>query len=158
MQELSDRSQTGTLIRSVAEGFRLDIELNGTLATILWEKVKKYVTNTWYGYLADFVSECNERIEGNAQKRIDIIDNIELIPCFRESDCMIMHAFIKAGVHDEHLEILNIMRSSIKAVTLSDICTPQGRSITQQSWILSASNRLREDYDWPRTTNGFNNS
>lgn len=54
MQELLDRSQTGTLIRSVAESFRLGIGLNGTLATIPWEKVKKYVTNTRYGYLADF--------------------------------------------------------------------------------------------------------
>ena len=38
MQKLLDRSQTGTLIRTVAEGFRLDIGLNDTLATIPWEK------------------------------------------------------------------------------------------------------------------------
>ena len=63
MQEFSDRLQTGTLIRTVAEGFRLDIGLNGTLATIPWQKVKKYVTNIWYGYLADFFQNAMKELK-----------------------------------------------------------------------------------------------
>ena len=44
---------------------------------------------------------------------------------------------------------------SIKATTLSDICTAEGRTITNQAWTLVDSNNLREDYDWPRQPNEF---
>ena len=66
-----------------------------------------------------------------------------------------MQEFIEAKVTDNHLKILNIMRSSIKATTLSDICTAEGRSITFQAWTLTSSNELREDYDWPRVPTEF---
>ena len=66
-----------------------------------------------------------------------------------------MQEFIKAKVPACQLEIINIMRMSIKASTLSDICTAEGRSITNQAWSLINSNGLREDYDWPRKPNKF---
>ena len=67
-----------------------------------------------------------------------------------------MREFIEAKVADNRLELLNIMRSSIKATTLSDIFTAEGRSITFQAWTLASSNDLREDYDWPRVPTKFN--
>ena len=50
MQELSDQSQTGTLIKPVAKGFRLDLRFNAIFATILWNKAKKNVNHTRYSY------------------------------------------------------------------------------------------------------------
>ena len=93
MQELSDQSQTGTLIKSVAEGFRLDLGFDATLATIPWNKAKQYVTNTWYSYLSDFFADSNKGITGKTPKRIEIIDNIETMPYLRKIDCMIIKRF-----------------------------------------------------------------
>ena len=47
-----------------------------------------------------------------------------------------MQEFIKVKVPESQLEIVNIMRMSIRATTLSDICTTEGRSITSQAWSL----------------------
>ena len=135
MQELSDQSQTGTLIKSVAEGFRLDLGFNATLATIPWNKAKQYVTHTWYSHLADFFADSNQGITGSDPKRIEIIDNIETMPYLRQNDFMLMQEFIKAGIPATQLEIISIMRLSIKATTLSDICTAEGRAITNQAWF-----------------------
>lgn len=73
----------------------------------------------------------------------------------QKNDCMIIQEFIEAKVADNNLELLNIMHPSIKAITLSDSCTAEGRTTTFQAWTLTSSNELREDYDWPRVPTKF---
>ena len=77
------------------------------------------------------------------------------MPLLRKNDCMIMQEFIEAKVANNNLETLNIMRSSIKAKFLSDICTTEGRSITFQAWTSTSSNKLCENCDWPRVPTEF---
>ena len=55
------------------------------------------------------------------------------MPYLQNNDFMIMQEFIKAKVPACQLEIINIMRISIKVTTLSDICIAEGRSITNQA-------------------------
>ena len=47
------------------------------------------------------------------------------------------------------------MRMSIKALTLADIATVDGKYIASQSWNLIHSNNLREKYKWPRKPQKF---
>ena len=64
-----------------------------------------------------------------------------------------MEGFLSENFED--LNILNIMRMSIKAISLSDICTTDGKFFTYNAWNLIGSNGLREDYDWPRNPGKF---
>ena len=62
-----------------------------------------------------------------------------------------MQEFIEAGVSRDHLKIINYIRMHLKAITLSDITTPNGRRITFDAWNVIGSNNLRSNYDWPRS-------
>ena len=83
-------------------------------------------------------------------ERVELIEDTPLMPSLRINDSYIMKEFLDAGVKDNELKILNYMRMSIKAVTISDIATPNGRRITFDAWNLIGSNKLRSEYDWPR--------
>lgn len=72
MQEKSAQTQTGNLIESVAEGFQLELGFNLSLATLDWSKVKGYVTNSWYGYLAEYFHNCNKNLLIRGNSRIEL--------------------------------------------------------------------------------------
>ena len=93
------------------------------MASIPWERAKKYVTESWQCYLVEFVTSCNEKRNPQDPFRIDIIENILTIPLLRENDSFIMEEFTNSNINKNNLRILNIMRMSIRAITLSDICT-----------------------------------
>ena len=69
-----------------------------------------------------------------------------------------MQAVFSSTVKKEDLSILNTMRLSIEAVTLSDIVTPDGRRLTSRAWKLYGSNDLRTSMDWPRKPPSFTTS
>ena len=66
-----------------------------------------------------------------------------------------MEEFIAAGVSRDHLKIINYIRMHLKAITLADIATPNGRRITFDAWNVIGSNNLRVEYDWPRSPPSF---
>lgn len=43
----------------------------------------------------------------------------------------------------------------LKAITLADIATPNGRRITFDAWNVIGSNNLCSGYDWPRNPPSF---
>ena len=61
-----------------------------------------------------------------------------------------MEAIVQSNIDPNQLLILNIMRMSIHAITLSDICTTDGDKFTKNAWDLKGSNGLRDNYQWPR--------
>ena len=128
------------------------------------EKSKDILTDTWYKETVDFIQEFNQRkLPKNARagetvspiKRIQIHDNIPKIPILRVYDTFIMSDFIKADIPKKDLKILNIMRMYLKAFSLADIATSDGKSITYNAWHLKSSNELRVNYDWPRDPPNF---
>ena len=155
MQELSDQSQTGRLISMVEEGSRLELGFNASLAEINWNKTRKYVTKSWYGYLAEFMFESNKDRGIGEPVRIDVKSNTISMPLLRENDRFIMESFVQSEIDPNHLLILNIMRMSIHAITLSDICTTDGNQFTKNAWDLKGSNGLRDDYIFPRSPPHF---
>ena len=87
----------------------------------------------------------------NTPERIELIEDTPLMPTLRTNDSFIMKKILEAGVRDDHLQILNnYIRMKIKAVTLADITTPNGKKITFDAWNIISSNNLRSDYEWPR--------
>ena len=86
----------------------------------------------------------------NRINRLEICEDIAPINKQRQNDSFIMEAFIEAKISTNNLFILNIIRMFLKAVTVSDIATSDGKSISYNAWNLIESNKLREDLDWPR--------
>ena len=98
--------------------------------------------------------ECNLKRAAQQPLRLELKENILKLKPLRENDSFIMEEFVAAGVND--LYMLNIMRLSIKAITLSDICTAESSKITKEAWNLTGSNGLREDLEgWPRNPPKF---
>ena len=85
---------------------------------------------------------------------IEIIEDFPDVPLLREGDSYLMAVFITAGYRGLQLKRLNNMRMAMKAVTVADIATPDGRRITQRVLTLKCSNRLRDHYNWPRSPPG----
>ena len=58
-----------------------------------------------------------------------------------------MLSFIEQGFRKAELSILNHMQMSIKAISLADIVTSNGFKISQNAFLLLASNGLREQFE-----------
>ena len=58
-------------------------------------------------------------------------------------------SFIEQGFRRAELSILNHMQMSIKAISLADIVTSNKFEISQNAFLLLASNGLREQFEWP---------
>ena len=72
------------------------------------------------------------------------------IPLLREYDKFLMEEFIKAKIPLQELIVVNKMRIKNKAITLADIISADGTSISYYAWNGLQSNQLRESYDWPK--------
>ena len=126
-----------------------------------------YITDSWYKCIVDFVHKLNKRHlpknkrngeEISRTKRLEISEDIAPIPKQRNNDSFIMAVFLTAKIPKIDLHILNIMRMHVKAATVSDIATSDGKFISYNAWNLIGSNNLREDLDWPRQLPEFTRS
>ena len=68
-----------------------------------------------------------------------------------------MLRFFEQGYRKQQLYILNQIRMSLHAISLSDITTSIRLAVSQNAFLLLSSNSLREDYEWPLTPPSFSN-
>ena len=146
VQECAINSQTGSFIRHSAEDFMLDLGYPMTLDTLNWKVAMDYLTPCWYGHLAKFVSS----------QAFDARGTFSQLQLLRQSDRFIMLSFIKQGYRTTELSILDHMRKSIKAISFADIVTSNRLKLSQNAFLISSSNGLREEgFDWPNTPPKF---
>ena len=156
LQETSDNLHTGEIMTMGAESFIQDLGFSVDIAEIPWARIKNYTSQAWFGYLIQFISECNEETRQHQHHCIEIKENLPKLPLSRVNDRYIMKEFVESNhIKDGDLRILNIMRMSIKAVTLSDICNPEGTKITSRSWHLQGSHETQKNQIWPRNPPKF---
>ena len=74
------------------------------------------------------------------------MDTFEKIQLLCRNDLEILNEFIKVA-DEKDLKLLNYMRFSIQAITLSDITTPDGMYITEDAFNLNGSNNLQNRHD-----------
>jgi hypothetical protein len=137
IQESVNQSSTGSLIRLTAKGLRLELGILISPGTINWKVVKEYSTPAWYGGLLDFITK----------HPIEILEDCQQLTLLRQKDQYIMQGFINAGYRKQDLKILNFMGMSIRAVSVADIASATGKTISHLSWELLQGNSLREHYD-----------
>ena len=145
IQECAILSQTGQFIRQSAEDFMLEKGYPVTLDNLNYQVAKTYLTPSWYGNLAKFVSS----------QALDVKGKFIQLELLRQSDKFLMLSFIKQGYRKE-LFLLNEMRMSIQAISLADIVTSNGFKISQNAFFLVSSNGLRNvGFIWPNSPPKF---
>ena len=97
-----------------------------------------YTSKSWYRHVAR--STCH--------LPISIAEDFPDVPLLRQNDSYIMAAFIKAGYKNKDLYQPNIIRMFLKAVTIADIATADGRSISYDTYMVKNSNSLRDHYTY----------
>ena len=140
LQESVRGSQTGELLRLTAECFRLELGVPFQLGVTPYHPYSSYVSHCWYFHLWKFYSEYP----------IQAKENYPDLKLLRSGDQFLMEVFIAAGYRGKDLLLLNVMRMSIKAITVADIATADGLRLAHLSFLLVRSNGLRDEYDWPR--------
>ena len=118
-----------------------------SLRTVNWDIIGEYVTPSWFGHLAKFVSA----------QELDIKNNFHLLKLLRQHDDYIMLQFIEQGYRKKQLSILNHIQMLIHAISLSDITTSDGLMVSQNAFLLLSRNSLREGYEWPPSPPKFSN-
>ena len=140
IQELASHTQTGDLLELVAEAFRVELGVPFTLGSVPSYRYGKYIPNCWYKSLWEFAQS----------QPIEIIEDFPTIPTLRKKDQFLMECFMTSGYSGADLKKLNYVRKYLKAVTLSDISTCDGKKVSHESFLATCSNGLRNDLDWPR--------
>ena len=87
IQESAIGSRTRELIKFSAEKFMLETGIPLSLGTVNWDIIGEYVTPSWFGHLAKFVSA----------QELDIKDNLYLLKLLCQHDDYIILQFIEQG-------------------------------------------------------------
>ena len=68
------------------------------MASISWNKVTEYITESWHGYIIEFLNCCKEKRNVQEPYQIKVIENIDTIPLLRKNDPFIMEAFVNSDI------------------------------------------------------------
>ena len=140
LSELSNATQTGKLLRASLEQLLLETGLDGPLGKHNFKTFHSLTTNTWVSLVWRTSTEFG----------ITFNHPIYHLPLLRENDAYLMQAFAQAGYKGKDLAILSRCRMFIKATTLADIVTIDGKAITSWAFDGKSSNNIRPHVQWPR--------
>ena len=137
-------SSTGELLRANAEFFRVEMRMLFSLTSTKYDDkiYASYMPSGWYKNLWRFMSTSIFALE--------ITEDYKDLPVLRERDVYLMEVFINGGFRNTDLKSLNFVRKYLKAVTLADIATADGRHISHHSYERLESNDLHKNLIWPK--------
>jgi hypothetical protein len=140
LQQGVRQSITGDLLRASIEQLKLELGLQGYPLRQDFKKYGMLATNCWLKTVWEFLWDENLGME-------DTCKNLALA---RKDDQFLMATFSRYGFAGKDLLVLNRCRMFLQAVTLSDITTADGISITPQSWAGSREIERGTGFIWPR--------
>ncbi len=140
LQQTTIRGTTGQLIAASTEQLRLELGLPGWLTDHAYEVFGALTTASWITTVWQFASRF----------KIEIRDSEAKLEERRTNDQFLMLAFAKAGFRGPELNKLNICRNFLHSVTLSDISTVNGQSISLAAWQGKRDESCGNEYSWPR--------
>ena len=130
---------TGQLLRAIIEKHRVEIGIGGRFLEASYATYGSLATDTWIRHLWRFLSESKVTIE----------EDTPTLRLRREHDSFIIEAMANAGVSRGVLEAANRCRIFLRAVTLADICTGDGRQILYTAWLGKKDEDYTSPYRWP---------
>jgi hypothetical protein len=81
---------------------------------------------------------------------INIDGLIEFPQSLRTNDTYLVSRFVQCGYSGKDLQVLNQIRQTLHAFTVSDLATADGKQVSVDAWQAEGSNNLRDDVQWPR--------
>ena len=139
MQHVRTGSEIGELMRITMEVTQLQSGIREqALMTSL--PIEKYVPRCW---IVDFKKKLNE-----AGAKVQVTEQNQLIKPLRENDIVLMEHWLDEVKDEKALRDINSARLYMKAATLADIVTMDGRAITERAWNMEGPIRDSR-WEWP---------
>ena len=148
-QESLRNSQTGRLLRANAEAFQIEIGIPFSISNTKYD-IKTFTYYTPNGFYKSMWKFCS-----NDKHGIKIKEDFQDLPLLRKNDVPLMIVFAKT-FKNSSLETLNFVRKHLKAYSLADITTINGKFISHLAFTAVESNGFRS-VTWPRTPELSNN-
>ena len=139
----SESSITGFLLRNTLEFLQLELGTAGNPLALNFQDWSKCAVPTWCTSLWSFCSRYS----------VALSSPIPAIPILRAGDSFLMAAFWSAGIRNPTaLARLNACRMFLRAFTLADITSVDGRYILLDAWTGSGPCSRRPHLEWwPRS-------
>ena len=138
---LTNGSTTGKLLRMSWEALKLELGMPLPLTDLDYPLMESWATDCW---LKTVWKYCREH-------HIQIDDPTPDLKLKRDNDKFLMQAFVDSRKFSKtELRQLNVCRCFLKAVSLSDICTADGRDITEEAKAGIQVEGFSDDPLWPR--------
>ena len=131
---------TGSLISASLEQLRLELGLPGWLTDHDFEIYEELVSDSWVKLLWKFASRF----------KIETRDTAAKLNEQRTHDRFLMLEFVRAGIRGTDLARLNICRMFLHTITLADVCTVDGTSVTRDAWLGTRDPGSCTEFLWPR--------
>jgi hypothetical protein len=138
LRETLTNSITSDLIRAILEQHRLEIGILCTNGNWNLKVFGPCLTSSWF---SDLILFCEK-------EDIFLVDTSPTLPLHAANDVYLMQSFADAGYRNHDLIVLNQCRMYLKVISLADLVTADGVSITQDAYN-GKRNRVR-DLGWPR--------
>lgn len=139
MKETLQPSITADLLKAILEQLRLEIGIPCINGNWQLDVFGPCLTNCWF---VDLLQFCED-------EDIAIQDKGPTLPLMSTNDAFLMQNFANAGYRNTDLASLNACRMFLKTISLSDLCTADGRFITYNAFHGIPQTRHREA-GWPR--------
>jgi hypothetical protein len=130
---------TGALIRGSLEQLKLEVGLGGSLFSHPYAPFQHVATRSWLTCTWQFTSTFG----------IQLDERTPCLPLRCQGDQFLMECFLHAGYSGTSLHQLNVCRLFLQAITLSDICTGDGCSISPLAWEGHRDPTRPSPYRWP---------
>ena len=128
-ESVNKASQTGQLLRQIAELFRVDLGIDLDL-TMPSKFFLQYAPSCWYSDFWKFTSKFH----------VEIVEDYPTILLLWESDVNLMKEIVRAGFQKKDLIRLNHVCKYLKVVSLADIATIDGTAISSMAYICLKKN------------------
>ena len=128
LDEASQQSATGKLLRILKEYHTLEIGLEGTIYNLPYDKIKDCMTESWMKNTLEFLWENEIEIKS---------DDPTITAGWSTHDTNIMQDAIDAGYSGKALAAINRCRMYMKALYRSDISDISGQRVTQDGFNVS---------------------
>ena len=139
VQQVNGDMTCGKRLQITTKQLRLETGFPGPFTDVPYQQMSLCATKSW---IKSLWAIC-------AEYQISIHDSFGTIPLSREQDLFLMPLFAKFIRDPATLEILNECRMFLKAVTLADICSMDGRHISVLAFTGLRQSQALHRFNWP---------
>ena len=123
------------------EEMQLEIGVSKSFLSYSFELYGPLATRSWIGETWRFLSD----------SAITVFDPFDKPQLACSDDCFLMERFVSYGYRGTELLQLNHCRMHLHALRLSDLCSADGRHITDDAMEVQTDSLRTSPFSWPRT-------